>query len=426
MFLSLNRIEKPFLEEVKMLRVKVSIFFCLVLFPCLCGAQLIIGQYEEEAPLKSWNISGFIPASSLGRAEIMTIIADTPAIAFNNPSLLTHLTPFSFYLNGSITRASLFRFGPVNTGVLKSNQNIWVKVTAFDGAGLAFKAKGWSFGVGVAITEYYDRPSVTAESVSAGKTIYKINFYQRGFLRTYNLAMARKLGKILAFGLTLNNSKGNVERKTEESWPLNRIFIDDEKRASLKDLYVRFGLTAEIKDSLKMGLVLEPAHKLKKRSHSSLRYSAETTGTLISIEDEADDFIQKPWQVSLAGSYSFDRSWLFCGEATFFNWSKYKLTWFSEEINRNFRNIIRLALAVENRNTLIIFRQTFFLTTRLGIQIDPQPMKIPHSTFYSLSSGLSLGWKWFRLDFGTSWGQEKGSGSSLQTFRSALTLNGFF
>lgn len=405
---------------------KVSLVVCLLLFPSMLGAQLIIGQYEEEAPLRTWNISGFIPASGLGRADIMTIIADTPAIAFNNPSLLANLTRLSFYLNGSITRASLFRFGLVNTGVLKSNQNIWIRIMAFDGAGLALRAGAWSFGFGAAITEYYDRPSVMAESVSGGKTTYKINFSQQGFLRTYNFAIARNLGKILSIGLALNNSQGNVERKTEESWPLNQILIIDEKKGSLKDPYFRFGLSAKIRDSLKMSLVLEPAHKLEKKSYSLLRYSAETTKTLITIEDEADDFIQKPWQVGLAGSYSFDRSWLLCAEAIFFNWSKYKLTWFSQEETRNFRDVIRLALAIENMSSWFLFRQSFILTTRLGIQVDPQPMKIPQSTFYSLSSGFSLRWKWFRLDFGASWGQEKGSGTSLETFRSALTLNSFF
>lgn len=405
---------------------KVMGLLCWLLFPSILGAQLIIGQYEEEAPLRTWNISGFIPASGLGRAEIMTIIADTPAAGFNNPSLLVHLPRLSFYLNGSLTRASLFRFGPVNTGVLKSNQNIWVRTMAFDGGGLALKAGAWSFSFGAAITEYYDRPSVMAESISGGKTTYKINFYQQGFLRTYNFAFARKLGKILSIGLALNQSQGNVEKKTEESWPLNQIVITDEKKATLKDFYFRFGLSAEIKDSLRMSLILEPAHKLEKKSQSLIRYSAETTGTLITIEDEAKDFIQKPWQVSLAGSYSFDRTWLFCAEATFFNWSKYKLTWFTEEETRNFRDIVRLALAMENMNSLRLWRQNFLLTTRLGIQVDPQPMKNPRSTFYSLSSGFSLRWKWFRLDFGTSWGQEKGSGSSLQSFRSALTLNGFF
>ncbi len=186
---------------------KVMVFLCWLLFPCISSAQLIIGQYEEEAPLRTWNISGFIPASGLGRAEIMTIIPDTPAIAFNNPSLLAQLPQLSFYLNGSITRSSLFRFGIVNTGVLKSNQNIWVKTVAFDGGGLALKAGAWAFSLGAAITEYYDRPSVGAESISGGKINYRIEFGQQGFLRTYNFALARNLGRILSFGLALNHSR---------------------------------------------------------------------------------------------------------------------------------------------------------------------------------------------------------------------------
>jgi hypothetical protein len=398
----------------------------LLLFPWLSSAQTIIGQYEEEAPLRTWNISGFIPASGIGRAEIMTIVADSPAVAFNNPSLIAGLPRVSFYLNGSISRSSLFRFGPVNTGILKSSQNLWVRTTALDGAGLALKAGNWACSFGAAITEYYDRPSVLAESVSGGKTNYKINFRQEGFLRSYNLALARNLSQKLAIGLALNLSRGRVERKTEESWPPNQIFIQDEKDGSLKDKYLRFGLMADISKSFKIAVALEPAHRMEKESYSSIEYSAKTTGTKIAIEDRASDFIQKPLQLSLAGSYLLGQQWLFCGEVTFLNWSKYNLTWFSEKETRNFRDVVRLALAVENLISFNLFRQSFILTTRFGILTDPQPMKVPRSTYYSLGSGFSLGWKWFRLDFGASWGQENGSGSSLQRFRSALALNGFF
>jgi hypothetical protein len=408
------------------MRKRTWLMLSLFLIPWVSQAQMTIGQYEEEAPLRTWNIAGFIPASGIGRAEIMTLIADSPAVAFNNPSLIAGLPRLSFYLNGSISRASLFRFGPVNTGVLKSSQNLWIRTMALDGAGLALKAGKWALSFGVAITEYYDRPSVLAESVSGGKTNYKINFSQEGFLRAYNLALARKLGRKLAIGLALNLSQGNLERKTEESWPLNQISILDKKDGSLKDQSVRFGFMAEISKSLKIAFALEPAHRLEKESHSLLEYSASTTGTKITIEDRASDFIQKPLQLSLAGSYLLGQQWLICAEVTFFNWSKYKLTWFSEQETRNFRDVLRLALALENLTSFRLFHQSFSLTTRLGLLVDPQPMKVPRSTYYSLGSGFSLGWKWFRLDFGASWGQEKGSGSSLESFRSALALNTFF
>jgi len=408
------------------MRKRSWLMLFLLLFPCLSPAQMIIGQYEEEAPLRTWNITGFIPASGIGRAEIMTIVADSPAVAFNNPSLIASLPRVSFYFNGSINRASLLRFGPVNTGVLKSSQNLWIRTVALDGAGLALKAGNWALSFGAAITEYYDRPSVLAESVSGGKTNYKINFSQEGFLRSYNLALARKLGQKLTIGLALNLSQGHMERKTEESWPLSQISIQDKKDGSLKDQYVRFGLMADITRSFKIAFALEPAHRLEKESHSFLEYSAATTGTKIMIEDRASDFIQKPFQLSLAGSYFLNQQWLVCAEVTFFNWSKYKLTWFSEQETRNFRDVFRLALAAENLTSFRLFHQSFSLTTRLGLLVDPQPMKAPRSTYYSLGSGFSLGWKWFRLDFGASWGKEKGSGSSLQSFRSALALNSFF
>ncbi|MCX7973136.1 MAG: hypothetical protein N3B16_01360 [Candidatus Aminicenantes bacterium] len=409
-----------------MVKKKILLILGLLFFPWIISGQTIIGQYEEEAPLKSWNISGFIPASGLGRAEIMTIRADNPAVAFSNPSLLTDLPRLSLFFNGSINQASLFRFAIVNTGVLKSNQNLWVKIMALDGAGLALKLNSWSLSFGAAIKEYYDRPTASAESISGGKTTYRINFNQEGFLRTYNFSLARKIGNFLAVGLSFNYSQGKIKRKTEEAWPLNQISILDSKEGSLKDLYLRFGLKASITNSLKISLTFEPSHKLTKESQSRVKYSAETTKTVISIEDEAKDFLMKPFQISLAGSYLWKERWLLLAEAIFFNWSKYKLTWFSQEETRNFRDILRLAAALETSQSLTLFHQSFILITRVGFLIDPQPMKIPRSTYYGLTSGLGLHWKWLRLDLGASWSQEKGSGSSLQTIRSALALNALF
>lgn len=388
--------------------------------------QTIIGQYEEEAPLRTWNIAGFVSASGLGRAEIMTIKADNPAVAFSNPSLLPDLPRFSFFLNGSLNQASLFRFSLVNTGVLRSSQNLWVKVIAFDGAGLALKLGPWHLSFGAAITEYYDRPRAVAESSSAGRITYRIDFQQEGFLRLHNFSIARKINKILAVGLGLNYSEGEIKKKTEEVWLLNQITILDSKQGSLKDLYLRLGFTAQIANFLKFSFILEPAHKLSKRSQSWLQYKAETAQTFISIEDKADDFFQRPWQICLAGSYLFSNQWLLLAEFSFFNWSKYKLTWFSHEEKRLFRDILRMAVAMENSHNLRLFRQSLILIIRIGFQIDPQPMKIPHSTYYGLTSGFGLQWKWFRLDGGASWNQEKGSGSSLQAFRYALSFSGFF
>jgi hypothetical protein len=405
---------------------KTGLIFLLLFFAPLLPGQTVIGQYEEEAPLRTWNILGFVSAAGLGRGNIMTVIADSPAVALSNPALLLDLPRFCFFLNGSTEGASLFRFALVNTGVLHSTSNLWAKTTALDGGGLSLKLGGWALSFGVAITEYFDRPSVRAESLANNQLVYELHFGQEGFLRTWNMALARTLGRGFAIGLGLNYATGTMEIVTNETWIKSGLSIKDEKKSRLSEFHFNWGLSADISQSLRLTISLQPPHRRHKNSSSLYEYSAPAGKTSIVIQGEAEDSMDLPLILSVGSRYFLGPKWWVCGETNFFSWSKYKLTWFGEEEKRNFRDVIRFALAIENMSSFFLFGQPLSLTSRVGVQVDPQPMKAPRSTYTGLSSGLGLRWKYLRLDFGASWGQEKGSGKSLQVFRSSLSLTGYF
>ena len=40
-----------------------------LLFPAPSAAQLVLGQYEEEAPVRSWNSFALATAAALGRGK---------------------------------------------------------------------------------------------------------------------------------------------------------------------------------------------------------------------------------------------------------------------------------------------------------------------------------------------------------------------
>ncbi len=398
----------------------------LLLFnlPVFSLAQTVIGQYEEEANLRSWNVTGFVSASGLGRGDIMSVAADGPGVANGNPSLLVELPKWSLLLNGAWQKASLFRFSLVNTGVLRSSNNLWVSTTAIDAAGIAYRLGPWALGLLVAITEYYDRPSVRGESTSGGKKVYELSFRQHGFLRTWTLALARKIGHRLSFGLCLNKASGKIEETVTEAWLTSGVSILDQKEASLDDFYFKLGAAYSITDFFKLTLTFEPPHSRYKNSHSLYEYS--TNQKNIRIKGEAEDTINRPLILSLGGLYLLGKRWSLSLEAFYFGWSRYHLTWFGEEVNRYFKDTYRLAAAVENSSSFSLLAQSFLFTTRLGVQFDPQPMKNPSSRYLSLTSGFSCQWKNFRLDFGAAWSQEKGSNRSLQAVRSALSLVALF
>lgn len=396
--------------------------FLLFFFPSLLAGQTVMGQYEEEAPLRSWNLPWFATAAGLGRADIMTVVGEDPAITMNNPALLHDLPGFSIFLNGSLQKASLFRFALVNTGVLHSANNLWAEVRAVDGSGISWKRGGWAFGLAVAITEYYSRPSVQAESFAANQKVYALSFSQDGFLRNWSLGMARRLSRKWVVGFSLNLASGSFETNTVETWFASGILIEDKKKAKLREISYRLGISGEISDGLRFTLTLEPPHRRHRESRSHYRYEAMAGKTSILITDQAEDYIHRPLIVALGGRYFLGARWQVCLETAFFNWSSYQLTWFEETENRNYQNAFRIAAALENMSSFLIFNRTVSLTTRVGLQLDPQPMKKPRSTYTALSSGFSLRWKSIRLDFGAAWGKEKGSGRSLVAFRSSLAL----
>jgi hypothetical protein len=69
--------------------------------PTVSSAQLVLGQYEDEAPLRSWNTFGLTVASSLGRGETQLALAEDCSAALGNPALLASLPKFSVGFNGS-------------------------------------------------------------------------------------------------------------------------------------------------------------------------------------------------------------------------------------------------------------------------------------------------------------------------------------
>ncbi|MBM3311440.1 MAG: hypothetical protein FJY80_08030, partial [Candidatus Aminicenantes bacterium] len=100
--------------------------------PLPAAAQLILGQYEEEAPLRTWNTFPFVPAAALGRGETVLAAAGEPASVLANPALLFSLPRFGLSLGGSLQTASLMKYGPVNTGIFLTDGPMSLTVPVAD------------------------------------------------------------------------------------------------------------------------------------------------------------------------------------------------------------------------------------------------------------------------------------------------------
>ncbi len=87
----------------------VAVLGGLLLVCVPASAQLVLGQYDDEAPLGTWNILGSPPAQAVGLGGAQLARAWDASVSLANPALLAALPKLSVSLSASYGRASLFR-----------------------------------------------------------------------------------------------------------------------------------------------------------------------------------------------------------------------------------------------------------------------------------------------------------------------------
>ena len=394
----------------------------LLVLPGSTPAQLVLGQYEDEAPLRTWNIFGFQTASSLGRADTSFAFASDSSAALTNPALLLSLPGFTATFNGTASSASLYKFSIINTGVLSTRDNLSLNLYALDFAGISFNSRGWAVGLNVYLSEIYDRPRPSYEYYYSGELAYSLEFRQTGFLRNFSLALARNISDRIQAGLGLTVFSGELAREIKEDWLASRISISDTKKQEFSGVYLTAGILVRVTEKLDLALVGRTAHRKKAPATSELVYDSPSGGTNIRIAGEATNTYQQPLVAGLGANYRFSPRLAAAADVSFFNWASYHVRYFDEELRRDFRNTIKASLAAEYTAPVRLFKKEAAIPVRVGVGYDSQPMKEPRCAYTYFSAGAGLSWSIVRLDFGASFGRESGSGNSLTARRLALSL----
>jgi len=399
--------------------------FAIFLFalPAASPAQLVIGQYEDEAPLRTWNTFGLATAASIGRGETLFTQADDSSAALSNPALLAGLPKFTFSLNGSYSSSTLFRYSIINTGVLFSEKNLGLGLFALDFGGLSVRFKGWTFALTAALSETYDRPQVQAQTVYGGVT-YSVNRVdQSGFLRTINVAVARCIGRRIQVGLGLNFAHGELQQKIEDEYFGEGISFSQRINQSFSGFYLNGGLWSRVTDRLGLALVFRTPFDKKSSSLSEFRYRAPQAGTDIIIDSTSDDVYHQPWAAGMGARYELSSRFRVLGDLTYFHWSGYRVEYFGEKEKRDFGPAFKAALGGEYIAPVHLFRKDVSLPLRFGIGYDRQPMRTPRSAYLILSIGTGIRFRWLALDIGGQVGRESGSGRKLEVTRVGLSLS---
>jgi long-subunit fatty acid transport protein len=404
----------------------ILVFLCLlVLFSSPSQAQLTIGQYQDEAPLRTWNTFGIPTAPAIGMGETQfALVADASATVIN-PARMTVLPKFSCSLSGSYTAASLNKYAVVNTGVLISEGNSALGLYALDFAGITFTLNGWAAGISIGLLENYDRPSQSPDYVYAGEVLYLFQFEQTGYLRNINLSLARKFGDWLSIGIGLNSVAGSMEKSVVENMFYSGVTISDRKKHGFTGFYVNGGLTAEVDEKLTIAAVFRTPYTKQADSESRLRYDSPQGGTDIRIEASAKNTYKQPLVLGIGADYRFSPKLRVASDLSYFRWSSYSITYFDENIDRDFADIVKVAAGLEYTESFRLFQQNFEAPLRAGLSYDPQPVKEPNMHYMYYTLGFGLYWKRLKLDAGAMFGSEKGSGRDLYGRKVAVTLSFF-
>jgi len=398
-------------------RVRLAVLVGLFLL-CLglARAQLVIGQYEDEAPMQTWNIFGLPGATELGLAGTQfTLASDTTAL-FANPALMTRLPHLSATVSGNYTTTDFYRYSLVNTGVVSSDANLPLGVYALESAAVSVRLGDWAFGVGYGLPEVYDRPPVNIDYIT-----YALTFDQSGALKVLNFSLARAFGRHVSIGFGFNMLSGSLTRSTFEKLDSGLETISNDIAQDFKGSYFNGGLFFDVIDSFHVSLVFRAPYTKKADSRSVLSYVAQGGGTIV-IQASAQDEYQEPLAAGLGMSYGLQPNWHVVCDLSYFNWSKYKVTSFDEPLQRNFRDCLKASLGMEYFASFTFAGQEFTFPVRGGIALDQQPMKDPRSAYFLYSLGVGLHWKHAFLDLGVLAGKESGSGRSLATKKAALSL----
>jgi hypothetical protein len=398
---------------------------CLVAASPL-SAQLVLGQYEDEAPLGTWNVLGPSSAAAAGLGVVFARLSDA-SISFSNPALLAGLPRVSACLSASYAAATLRRFSLVNTGVVSTRGNSGAGVIAIDHVAVALRSGRWALALGISAPESYVRPAIVADSGDSPPS-YELWFDQTGTFRVLHGAVSRRLSKGWSIGLGVNLASASLSRATVERTvaPTRTVIITDEKSESLRGYFVNGGIAWEASGRLTASLVFRSSYGRRGDGESLYRYEVPEAGTDILIEGAGESLYRQPWVVGAGCDYRLSETWRVAAELAWFGWSAYRVTSFDEPMDRPYRNVVRAGAGAEYLAPAPMFGRSARIPLRLGVTYDPQPMSEPRSAYLALTLGTGLRWRALAVDVGGWLGRESGSGDLLRAGKVVLSVRYIF
>jgi long-subunit fatty acid transport protein len=398
------------------------LFFLLLLLPSSGWTQVVIGQYLDEAPFKTWNNIGVLTASAVGLGETQFTLAQDSSVALTNPALLSRLPKFTVSLNGSFARATFHKYSIINTGAVTSTGTIDVGIIALDYAGGSVRFRRFTLALSFGLLEYYYRPGVRVESNYEGNLYHTLEFNQDGALRTINFALAYKISDRLSAGIGANFIKGVLDKSVEERYYVTEVTQEDKDSSDYSGFYINGGVVYDLSDRVTVAAMIRTPYTKKAVSESLIRYESH----YVEIRTEAkaeDNTYKQPLVIGVGANYKLSDGFIVASDLTYFDWSSYTVKYYEEELDRDFRDVVKVSAGAEYWGNFQLFGKEWRYPLRLGFNYDPQPIKdlSIHYLYLSVGTGVRVGR--FSVDLSGMFGKEYGSGDNLSAQKVVLTLS---
>jgi len=391
--------------------------------PQFIRAQMDMGQYEDEAPIQTWNTYGIQTAASLGRGGAGFTLAVDSSSSLLNPALLIQLPQLSICFSGAYNAASLYRYSIYNTGVFTSVQNQKFGIFSGDYIGLSGRIGDWALSLSVSNQESFNRPGTNWNYTYGNQLYYTLSFEQNGILVNFNLSGAKKISDSLSIGLGLNYVRGNFEKYIVEQWFFSDMTISDSKTLQLKGFYLNGGIVWSPSKTMSLAAVFRTPYKRKADGDSLYRFEFPAANTDIQITGGGESAFLQPMVIGLGMNFEVFRDVLFAADASYFNWARYEVELFDEILPRDFRNIIKANVGFELFSRYSLFNLNMVSPLRFGFIYDPQPMRTPNSFYYGLTLGTGFKFRNVNADFAYLLGKESGSGHNLAIKKILITVS---
>lgn len=400
----------------------LPVLIIILLLPSSGWTQVKIGQYVDEASVRTWNNIGVLTAPAIGLGETQFTLARDSSVALTNPALLSRLPKFTVSLNGSFARATSLKYSLINTGAVTTTGAIDFGIFALDYAGASVRYKSFTLALSFGLLEYYYRPGVRVESKYEGQLYHTLDFDQDGALQTINFALAYKINERFSAGIGANFIKGNLEKSVDERYYVSEVTQEDKDSSDYSGFYVNGGVVYDVSDRVTVAAMFRTPYTKKAVSESLILY--ESRYVEIRTEAEAkDNTYKQPLVIGVGANYKLSERIIMASDLTYFDWSSYAVTYYEEDLDRDFRDIVKVSAGAEYWGDFQLFGKEWRYPLRIGFNYDPQPMKDPNIYYLYLSVGTGFRVGRFAVDLSGMFGKEYGSGDSLNAQKVVLTLS---